>query len=89
METRLANGVINRWTHLLTLVKGNRIHLLSLCKSSTSSDPLRGQTAMPRVSAQQIDSDDEAFFAAESSVIDQEHDERVWSDQGYGKEPYL
>ena len=36
METRLANGVINRWTHLLTLVKGNRIHLLSLCKSSRS-----------------------------------------------------
>ena len=36
---------------------------------------------MPRVSAQQIDSDDEesAFFAAESFVIDQEHDERVWA----------
>ena len=34
---------------------------------------------MPRVSAWQIDSDDEgtAFFAAESFVIDQEHDERV------------
>ena len=47
----------------------------------TSSDSLRGQTAMPRVSAQQIDSDDEetAFFAAESFVIDQEHDERVWA----------
>ena len=46
----------------------------------TSSDSLRGQSAMPRVSAQQIDSDDEAtaFFAAESFVIDQEHDERVW-----------
>ena len=44
----------------------------------TSSDSLRGQSAMPRVSAQQIDSDDEetAFFAAESFVIDQEHDER-------------
>ena len=43
----------------------------------TSSDSLRGQSAMPRVSAQQIDSDDEetAFFAAESLVIDQEHDE--------------
>ena len=36
METRLASGVINRWTHLLTLVKGNRIHLLSLCKSNWS-----------------------------------------------------
>ena len=38
---------------------------------------------MPHVSvpAQQIDSDDEAtaFFAAESFVIDQEHDERVWA----------
>ena len=31
--------------------------------------------------SQQIDSDDEetAFFAAESFVIDQEHDERVWA----------
>ena len=47
----------------------------------TSSDSLRGQSAMPRVSAQQIDSDDEemAFFAAESFVIDQEHDERIWA----------
>ena len=47
----------------------------------TSSDSLRGQSAMPRVSAQQIDSDDEetAFFAAESFVIDQEHDGRVWA----------
>ena len=47
----------------------------------TSSDPLRGQSAMPHVSAQQIDSDDEAtaFFAAEYFVIDQEHDERVWA----------
>ena len=45
----------------------------------TSSDSLRGQSAMPRVSAQQIDSDDEetAFYAAESLVIDQEHDERI------------
>ena len=36
---------------------------------------------MPRVAAQQIDSDDEAtaFFAAEPLVIDQEHDERVWA----------
>ena len=47
----------------------------------TSSDSLRGKSAMPRVSAQQIDSDDEetAFLAAESFVIDQEHDERVWA----------
>ena len=47
----------------------------------TSSDSLRGQTAMPRVPAQQIDSDDEetAFFAAESFVMDQEHDERIWA----------
>ena len=47
----------------------------------TSSDSLRGQTAMRRVAAQQIYSDDEAtaFFAAESFVIDQEHDERVWA----------
>ena len=38
---------------------------------------------MPHVSvpAQQIDSDDEAtaFFSAESFVMDQEHDERVWA----------
>ena len=49
----------------------------------TSSDSLRGQSAMLHVSVsvQQIDSDDEetAFFAAESFVIDQEHDERVWA----------
>ena len=47
----------------------------------TSSDSLRGQTATLRVSAQQIDSDDEemAYFAAESFVIDQEHDERIWA----------
>ena len=47
----------------------------------TSSDSLRGQSAMPRVPGQQIDSDDEetAFFAAESLVIDQEHDERMWA----------
>ena len=47
----------------------------------TSSNPLRGQSAIPRVSAQQIDSDGEekAFFAAESFVIDQEHGERVWA----------
>ena len=33
------------------------------------------------VPAQQIDSDDEAtaFFAAESFVTDQEHDEQVWA----------
>ena len=36
METRLPNDVIHRWTHLLTLFKGNRIHSLSLCKSSIS-----------------------------------------------------
>ena len=36
---------------------------------------------MPRVSLQQIDGDDEetAFFAAESFVIDQEHDEQIWA----------
>ena len=36
---------------------------------------------MPRVSAQQINSNDEAtaFFAAESFVIDHEHDERIWA----------
>ena len=47
----------------------------------TSSDSLRGKSAMPRVSAQQIDSDDEemAFLASESFAIDQEHDERVWA----------
>ena len=47
----------------------------------TFSDSLRGQSATPSVSAQQIDSDDAetAFFAAESFVIDQEHDERIWS----------
>ena len=46
----------------------------------TSSDSLRGQSAMPRVSAQEIDRDDEetAFFSAESFVIDQEH-ERIWA----------
>ena len=66
-----------------TLVKGNRIHLLSSSQEQqvTSSDSLRGQTATPRVSAQQIDSDDEemAYFATESFVIDQEHDERIWA----------
>ena len=36
METRLASGVTNRWTLLLTFVKGNRSHLLSLCKISSS-----------------------------------------------------
>ena len=49
----------------------------------TSSDSLRGQSEMPHVCApaQQVDCDDEAtaFFAAESFVIDQEHDERVWA----------
>ena len=49
----------------------------------TSSDSLRGQSAIPHVSVpeQQEDSEDEAtaFFAAESFVIDQEHDERVWA----------
>ena len=49
----------------------------------TSSDSLRGQSAIPPVPVpgQQIDGDDEetAFFAAESFVIDQEHDERVWA----------
>ena len=47
----------------------------------TSSDSLRGQSAMPHVPVQeqQKDSDDEetAFFAAESFVIYQKHDERV------------
>ena len=41
----------------------------------TSSDSLRGQSAMPPVPVPgQVDSDDEAtaFFAAESFVIDQE-----------------
>ena len=36
LETRLASGVIYRWTLLLTLVKGNRSHLLCLYKSSRS-----------------------------------------------------
>ena len=36
MVTRWASGVTNRWTLFLTLVKGNRSHLLSLCKSSRS-----------------------------------------------------
>ena len=49
----------------------------------TSSDSLRGQSAMPPVPVpgQQIDSDDEetALFAAQSFVIDQEHDERIWA----------
>ena len=83
METRLANGVINRWTHLLTLVKGKSDSpSVSLQEQQvTSSDPLRGQSATPRVSAQQIDSDDEetAYFAAEPFVTDQEHDERIWA----------
>ena len=47
---------------------------------------------MPHVSAQQIDSDDEetAFFASESFVIDQEHDERVWAtlDEGCNTDCY-
>ena len=80
MVTRLASGVINRWTLLVTLVKPPPVSLQE--QQVTSSDPLRGQSAMPHVSApaKQIDSDDETmvFFAAESFVIDQEHDERVW-----------
>ena len=86
METRLASGVTNRWTLLLTFVKGNRSHLLSHFslqeQQVTFSDSLRGRSAMPHVSvpAQQIDSDDEASsFLAESFVIDQEHDERIWA----------
>ena len=53
----------------------------------TSSDSPRGQSAMLRVSTQQIDSDDDetAFVAAESFVIDQKHDERIWAtlDEGF------
>ena len=41
METRLARGVTNRWTLLLTLVKGNRSHLLSFCKSSRKTVTMR------------------------------------------------
>ena len=56
------------------LCKSSRSRLLTLCE---------GSRRVPHVSvpAQQIDSDDEAtaFFAAESFVIDQEHDERVWA----------
>ena len=82
METRLVNGVINRWTHLLTLVKGNRVHLLSLCESSRSR-PLtlcegsRRCLVFLRSRSDSYDAET-AFFAAESFVIDQEHDERVW-----------
>ena len=83
MGTRLANGVINRWIHLLTPCQGQSDSpSVSLQEQQvTSSDSLRGQTATPRVSAQQIDSDDEemAYFAAESFVIDQEHDVRIWA----------
>ena len=66
METRLANGVINLWTHLFDPCQGqSEPPPVSLQEQQvTSSDSLRGQLAMPRVSAQQIDSDDEetAFF---------------------------
>ena len=72
METRLANGVTNLCDSpfdpcqgqsepppVLIHCESSRSRLLTLCE---------GQSAMPRVSAQQIDSDDEetAFFAAES-----------------------
>ena len=86
METRFANGVINRWTLLLKPCHGQSDSPpVSVQEQQvTSSDPLRGQSAMPHVSvpAQQIDRDDKEtafFFAAESFVIDQEHDERVWA----------
>ena len=65
METRLASGVINRWTLLLTLVKGNRSRLLSHQGSRRCLVFLRS------------DDEETAFYAAESFVIDQEHDERV------------
>ena len=75
METRLANGVINRWLSLFDPCQGQSDSPpVSLREQQvTSSDSLRGQSAMPRVSAQQIGSDDEetAFYAAESFVIDQ------------------
>ena len=72
METRLASGVINRWTLFFDPCQGqSEPPPVSLQEQQvTSSDSLRGQSAMPHVSvpAQQIDSDDEetAFFAAES-----------------------
>ena len=84
METRLANGVINRWTHLLTLVKGNRSHLMSLCKISwsrflTLCEGSRRCLVFLRSRSTDGDYEETAFFAAESYVIDQEHDERVWA----------
>ena len=83
METRLANGVINRWTLLLTLVKGNRIHLLSRCKSSRSRlltlcEGSRRCLVFLR-SRSTVTMKKRRFFAAESFVFDQEHDERVWA----------
>ena len=84
METRLVSGVTNRWTLLLTpCQRAIGSDLLSLCKSSRSRllTLCRGQSAIPYVSVpeQQEDCDEEAtaFLAAESFVIDQEHDERV------------
>ena len=80
METRLANGVVNRRTHLLTLVKGNRIHLLSLFKSSRSRLlTLCEGSRRCLVFLRSRDDEETAFFAADSFVIDQEHDERVWA----------
>ena len=83
METRLASGVINRWILLLTLVKGNRIHLLSLCKSSWSRLlTLCGCSRRCLVflrSRTTVTMRKRRFFAAESFVIEQEHDERIWA----------
>ena len=83
MATRLANGVINRWTLLLTLVKGKGIHPLSLCKSSRSRlltlcEGSRRCFVFLR-SRSTVTMRKRRFFAAESHVNDQEHDERVWA----------
>ena len=65
METRLAIGVINRWTPVDPCQGQTEPPPVPFQEQQvTSSDSLRGQSAMPRVPAQQIESDDEAtaFF---------------------------
>ena len=61
VETRLANGVINRLDSPFDPCQGQSDSpSVSLQEQQvTSSDPLRGKTATPRVSEKQIDSDDE------------------------------
>ena len=84
METRLANGVTNRWTHLLTdpCQGQSETPTVSLQEQQvTSSDSLRGsrRCLVFLRSRSTVTTRKRRFFAAESYVIDQEHDERIWA----------